>query len=697
MLLRSRAHKIDRIFNPSSIAIVGASDNQNKVGGRIIGSLLFNEFRGKIYPVNPTRDSIQGLKAFPSLAAIGDAPDLVVFCVPSTAVTDGVTEACRVGAGALLVLASGFAELDEAGAAHQREIGDIARDHGVPLVGPNGLGVMNGGNGMLASSTVIMQGRRLKPGALSVVSQSGALGTYWSDLVMEAGLGVGKWISTGNEEDVKSAELIDYLADDEDTSVICVYLEGLRDSFALKEALFKAMQREKPVLVLRSGRSSAGAQATASHTGALATDDALFSALLAQYGAREVSSLTEMVDLARLLTTQKVRPGRRVCVVSNSGGAGALMTDAVSNAGYSMPPLAEPVVEGLKAFFPAYATPRNPVDLTDRIVTDTHLFAESVKAAAASGDYDIIAAFMGGRSERIVADIGAAAAELLPTLDMGHVMVWQSGTEAVTAKLTEAGVAIYSDIPEAVHALASATDMALQWSQPPLPPVPGRTGPVESRTLDERSGKEFLAEAAGIRFPRGRVAANRDMLEADMEEVGFPMVVKLVSPDVLHKSELGAVRLGVTRPDDVRGMFDEMEALCAEHGFRFEGLLLEEQVSVTAEMIVGLMNDPVFGPFLMVGRGGVMAELDADLSRAFLPVDAPRIETMLRSLKMSPLFDGFRGKASADLPAIGESLARLCETMQNREDLAEIEINPLALDAEGEIVALDAVIRVKRD
>ena len=686
--------RLRAIFEPQSIAIVGASDDVNKVGGRVLESLRFNDFKGSLLPVNPGRKAIQGLTAYPSIAAIGAPADLVILSVPAKDVEAEAMRACDSGAGALLVYASGFSELGEEGRVAQQRLTDLVRGRGVPLVGPNCLGIMNGHNGMVASSTIMMQGRRLEKGKLSFVTQSGAIGVFWLDMMLEYRLGISKWVSTGNEADIDVAGVLDYLVDDPDTGVIGIYTEGIRDGHAFRLALARARAQRKPVIVLKAGRSNAGAAAVASHTGALAGDDTLYSSLFEQYDVAQVNSLGEMIDISRILATQELPRTRRTCIVSNSGGAGALLTDAVSVAGFELPALSAVTVARLKPHFPSYVQQRNPIDLTDRITSDTGMYASTLEILIDSGEFDVVFAFMAGRSAPVLEDIGGRAfGTVLPQWRGGHAAIWQSGTYALMDDLKAAHVAIFAEIPAAVNALSRAMTLATLSPRAVSAAIPRARAVARTRALVEHEGKRLLAQHSGLESPRA-VMLTGASVASSLSEFRFPVVAKLQSVDMLHKTGQGGIELGIDNVQAVQEAAARMLALARERGMRCDGVLVEEMCPPVFEFVVGFRHDPTLGPFLLLGRGGVHVEVQPDVVRAFLPLDAGDVEVLFRRLQMNTLLDGFRGGPRAPVDRLAAVIARVGEWFIRDESLAEIEINPLSVDSSGRVLALDALVQV---
>ncbi|MGR3550298.1 acetate--CoA ligase family protein [Pseudooceanicola sp.] len=686
------AEKLSRIMNAQSVAVVGASDDLRKPGGRVVNSLLHNDFPGKVYPVNPGREKIQGLDCYKSLDQIGKDVDLVILSVAAEEVPDQLRLGVECGVGGFIVFASGFSETGAEGAEKQAEIARIAQEAGIPMIGPNCLGVMNGNSGMLASSTVVMGGRRLTGGNYGFITQSGALGTYWLDMSMKAGLGLSSWISTGNEADVDVAAGLNFLVEDEATEVIGLYIEGVRDGAAFRAAARKAFERRKPVMVLKSGRSRQGATAAASHTGALAGEDDAYDAIFRQYNISRSESLTDMANQADILLKQPRSAGQRVAVISVSGGAGVLMTDAAVSEGLDVPDFTDETKEKLAKILPGFATPQNPIDLTAQIVMHKTMLREVLQIISDGTGYDGLLVFMGGLSQ-IAEELADALVSELPR-DMPCALTWQAAPEEAVQQVRDRGIPVYSEIGDAARALAGQFRMGAGWDGPVPSEAPTirQGGRPAGLFAVEHHSKDLLCEATSLNRPGGVFVADPAKLTEAGAGLTAPFVVKLQSPEMLHKSGSGGIALGLDSIEAAAEEARKMVESASARGINVDGVLVEEMVPFDHEFIVGLRCDPVFGPMLVIGRGGVTVELEPDVARAFLPLDVAQIEELIRSLRAAPLLDGFRGAPPCDVAALARTVKELCDLYLRDETLSEIEINPLVADRTGRFVALDALV-----
>lgn len=623
--------------------------------------------------------------------------DLCIVAVAAADVEAEVRRSLEAGARGLIVLSSGFAEQDGEGLARQDRLAALVREFDAPMIGPNCLGVMNGNIGLAASSTFAIRDRELIAGRLSFATQSGAIGTYWLDMCLAAGLGIANWVSSGNEAETGLAEMLDYMVDDPDTGVIGLYIEGVRNGALFRQSAIRAWAARKPVLVLKSGRSAIGAAAAASHTGSLAGEDDLYQAFFEQFGMVRVQSLTEMVDLSRVLTMQPVQAGARTCVVSVSGGAGVLITDAAIDLGLDINPLSDRLMRQLRELLPVFASPSNPLDITAQIAADPDLLGRVLQTLVASDEFDRMIIFCGG--------LGNLQRELAQNMIEGvsgwgrpTVVIWQASRETAVGMLTEAGLPVFSEISPAVTALAQSCRIAQQWKQP-LPSLEAAMPTAANTTtqavcLSEHASKLLLAEQCGLPIPPGVLVRSPEGLADATATLRGPFAIKLQSPDLLHKTGAGGIALGVSAPSEVSHAVAGMIELAQARDWRTEGVLIESMQSIGFEFLVGLRRDPVLGPLLVLGRGGVSVEVDPDVIRAFLPLSEAQILDMLGRLRCHRLFGGFRGRSALPLEAIARTVCGLARRFESDPTLREIEINPLICTEEGAVLALDAAVWV---
>ena len=684
-------HRLEALLNARSVAVVGASADPGKISGRPIAYMLARGYQGAIYPVNPGREEVQGLRCYPSIAAIGQPVDLAIVGTAASRVEAAIREGIAAGVKAFVVFSSGFAELDEAGRALQARLSALAQEHGVAIVGPNCLGVANSRSGLIATFTTALESHSLQRGHFSFVSQSGALGAYWMDIVLRSDIGFNHWITTGNECDVDAAEAIDFLVADPDTQVIGLYIEDIRRTDAFRAALTRAARAGKPVIVIKAGSSSAGAAAAASHTGALAGDDALYDACLAQHGALRVQSLTEMMDAARLLLHKATPLGPRLAVMTVSGGAGVLIADACEPYGMQLPALKPDVAAALKPVLPSFVHPSNPLDITGNVLQDTPMIGRAMQALATDPDVHGIVLFIGMMHS--IADVFVQA--LSAARQQVHcpiIVIWVGAMDSSIRALEAAGIPVFLDIPQATRAMAQGlamagvrAQMAEQVATPSAPAIPDTGG--SQATLSEYAGKQLLASQNAVQLPRGWLLREGDALPQDLP---YPLVAKLQSAQLLHKSDAGGVLLRLQDAAALQAAAQRLHALGHSLQIPVEGVLVEQMLPFDHELLLGLRRDARFGPVLTLARGGVEAELDPDVVNLLLPASADDIARMLGRLRCAKLLVGFRGRPGADLPALAARIAGLCDWFL-QQSLRELEINPLAIRGD-QAWALDALI-----
>jgi acyl-CoA synthetase (NDP forming) len=676
-----------------SVAIVGASADATKITGRPLAYMLARGYSGKLYPVNPGRSEVQGQRCYPSLAAIGQPVDLAIVGTPAAQVEGVIAEGIVAGIRAFVVFSSGFAETGDAGRALQQRLRALAREAGVAIVGPNCLGLANSATGLIASFTTALEETPLERGAFGFVSQSGALGAYWMDIVLRSGIGFSQWVTTGNECDIDAAEAVACLADDPDTRIIGLYLEDIHDTQAFRIALQRAAVAGKPVIAIKSGRSQAGAAAAASHTGALAGDDALYDACLLQHGALRVGSLTEMVDVARLFLHDSVPAGPRLAVMSVSGGAGVMIADEAEARHMSVPAFDAATCAALRPALPAFTRPANPLDITGNVVQDTAGIARALHAVATDPNVDAIVLFV-GMMHSIAGAFTAALSAVRAAAPRPVIVVWMSAMPETVATLEAAGISVFTDIPPAMQAIAGALRaralQAAARAAPMAAPEALALTTAPARALSEWDGKQLLRDQDAVQLPPGVLIATDAAESALPAALQYPVVAKLQSAALLHKSDAGAVILRIGNDAALADALQRLREIGTQLALDVQGVLVEQMVTFDHELLLGLRRDPRFGAVLTLARGGVEVELDADAVTRLLPVNAAQVEAMLRGLRSARLLDGYRGRPAVDIPAVAAHIATLCDWFIAQAALQEMEINPLALRG-SQAWALDAL------
>ena len=690
------------LLAPRSVAVIGASDEPTRIGGRPIAYMLEKRFAGRLLPVNPKRETVQGLPCFPTIAALPETPDVAIVAVPAAAAVETVAALASRGVKGAIVLTAGFAEMNAAGAAAQAEMVALARAGGMRLLGPNCLGLFNARLGYYPTFSAALETGFPLPGRIGIASQSGAYGTHVFAIARGRGLGTPLCITTGNESDVTVGEVIGWLAEDPDTDVIAAYAEGIREAESFLAALAAARAAKKPVVLMKVGRSALGQAAAQSHTASIAGDDAVTDAVLAEFGVVRAETTEQMLDIAHA-ATKRIYPARNTLgVITVSGGAGVLISDAAATLGLPMPEMPERAQAALRALVP-FSAPRNPVDCTAQVLNDLSLVGRFTESMVADGGYASVLAFFsqtGGAASiapKLRAELNAVRSAHPDRLFVLSVV---ADPERVSA-YEEDGFLVFEDPSRAVTAIAAMGRFGAAFVAPPAKPPPrGPRIALPAVTPDEAEAKRLLAEAGIVCVPE-RVAKSADAAIAAAEALGFPVVMKILSPDILHKSEIGGVLLDIRDPAAVRAGFSTLiaRAQAARPEARIEGVLVAKAMAGGVECLLGVHRDPVFGPIAAFGLGGIFVEVLRDVVFHRCPFGVEVAEGMIRSVRAAPLLLGARGRPAADIAALARMLSALSVFASEAEAdpagkrLRAIDLNPVFALPEGAFAA-DAVIEM---
>lgn len=693
----SQAESLSALFAPRAIAVVGASANAQKIGGIPVDYQRRFGFDGPLYPVNPNAERIQELPAFASLRAIGQPVDLAILAVPSALVDGALDDAIAAGVKGVVLFSSGFAEVGAEGAAAQARLGDKARAAGVRLVGPNCLGFMNIARHVYATFSPAPSVGRVAPGRIGLVSQSGAFGAYAYAMARARGVGLSLWATTGNEADVQVADCLAWLAQDPGTDVIMAYMEGCRDGPRLRAALALAQANGKPVVMVKVGRTALGAEAAASHTAALAGDDAVYDAVFRQYGVLRARNLTEFFDLAHSAAVAGRPRDRSIGLFTLSGGVGALMADEASAQGLDVQPLGDSAQDRLRSWVP-FAAPRNPVDITGQVTNDMTLIERTARVMLDDRGFASWMGFLAaaGASDAFWPVLRSLVASLREAYPDTLLAVSTLLSPERRAELETMRCLVFADPSDGIRTIAalaglkpaSAAAVAEAPAAEPLTLSPGAMSEPEALAL--------LADA-GVPVVAHRVVRSADEAAAAADALGDAVVVKIVSADIPHKSDVGGVALGLRGAAQARAAFERTRnhALTARPDARLDGALVARMLAGGVECIAGVHRDPVFGPVLMFGLGGIHVETLRDVSLRALPITRDDALAMVRELRAFAILNGARGRPPVDLDSIADALCALADFAQRAGDsLDSAEINPLIArpQAEGGCVAADALV-----
>lgn len=723
-----------RFLRPEKVAVVGASRDPKAIGGLVFDNLLEGDFTGVIYPVNRGAKYVQGVTAYPSLRDCPEVPELVVVCVPAQHVNAVVDEAGELGVRAVCVISAGFSEAGDSGQQRQQELLETARGHGLRIVGPNCMGVLNGADNTRMNGTF----SRIfpEPGRLAFSSQSGALGLAVLEHASDLGLGISTFVSVGNKADISGNDLLLYWEDDPDTDVVLLYLESFGNPRKFSR-IARRISRKKPIVAVKSGRTGAGVRAATSHTAAIAAGDIAVEALFKQTGVIRTETLEELFDVATLLSSQPLPRGRKVAIVSNAGGPGILAADALESHGAQVPPLSDETTQRLREFLPPEAGVSNPVDMIASASAENYERCLEVLGSAPEVDAVFVIFIPAGTTE--IDEVARAVARAKPKLpeDVPVVSVIMS-SRGMNTEVPDTRIPTFTFPEDAARALGEVMQYA-GWRRSPIGEIVtpdgidrDRAREIVAAALDrldhdlEEAGDfgdlagtplararkrtpadrsvwltseeaEGIMDAYGVPLARSRIVKSAEQGGEVQREIGGPVAVKVAAP--IHKTDVGGIRLGLTSPDEVADAIDDLQKVLADAGMETHAdeFLVQEMVSGVVEMVVGVTHDPSFGPIVMTGMGGTLVELLKDVSVRITPLTDLDVEEMLGSLRMRPLLSGYRGQAPADVDALKDLLYRINALVEDLHEVTELDLNPVFVREQGAgVAAVDVRMKVAK-
>jgi acetate---CoA ligase (ADP-forming) len=666
---------LDAIFKPRSVAVIGASTAAGKLGHDILANLKNGGFTGPLYPINPKADEILGLKVYKAIADTPEAPEMAVVVIPARLVAPTLEQCAARGVKGAIVITGGFAETGPEGEALQEDMARVIRRTGLKVVGPNCQGVNMPHHHMCASWPLITT-----KGKIAFASQSGTVGAAFLDMAAAEGLGVSAFVSLGNRVDVDEAEVIEYFNADPDTQVIALYLEGVkRPSYFLDALTFGS----KPLVILKAGRTRRGSQAAESHTKSLAGADAIYQALFQKHRVYRADTMEELFDYAKALAYLTPPRGRNLMITTSSGGAAILAIDEAERRGLATPEPSPALKERLKGMLPAHCVASNPVDLTGDVISDPGLYRQVMDQTQVEYDYQMV----------IFGDPIPGASQVVRP-GASEVVVFLGGAEVEQAerqKLYQAGIPVFPTPERGVAALAQFFRFAPQprpeSAAPAVPSTPGL------RLLPGQEAAEMLAQA-GIPVASAPLATTPNEAVALARQFGYPVVLKVASPDIPHKSDVGGVHLNVANDEAVCLAFQDILATARLHDrkLQVDGVTVSPMAKLGGlEVILGVITDPQYGPTLMFGLGGIYTEIYQDVAFLMLPATEEEMENLIKSIKGYPLLTGFRGRPKRDLAALQAAMEALAKFAQRHPELDQVELNPLLLYERG-LFAVDARI-----
>jgi acyl-CoA synthetase (NDP forming) len=688
------------VLNPRSVAVIGASENPNKIGGRPLLYLSKFGYRGKVYPINPKRKDAQGYKAYPGLSALPETPEVAIVAVPDELAVQAVDECARMGVRAAIVMASGFGETSDPTAVEkERRMAARGRESGMRIVGPNSQGLANFGTGAVLSFSTMFLEVEPRDGPVGVVSQSGAMSVVPYGMLRQRGIGVRYACATGNDCDVSVGELACVMAEDPELKLLLLYLETIRDPAPLAEAARIARERGLPIVALKSGRTPAGQSAARSHTGALANEDRVVEAFLERHAIWRAQDSVELVQAAELYLKGWKPKGRRLVVISNSGATCVLSADAATAKGLPVAQLSGETRAGLARILPSFATTTNPVDITAALLSNSGLFGQILPVIAKdpAADAFLIGIPVAGQGYDVDSFAGDAAVFARRTGKPLALAIPQPG---VAAKFKAQGLPVFTTETEAVGALAQFLSNAelvhYVVRHPPAVPEPVEAVPGGGRTLNEADSLELVSRY-GVPVVEHVLCRSVEEAQAAFVQFGPPVAVKGCSQSIPHKSEWGLVKLNVRTPEEVRQAYDDFDKTVRIAGARFDGVIVARMVKGLRELMIGAHRDPVFGPVVVIGDGGKYVEAMPDVQLLLPPFTADDVMRALSRLRIAALLEGVRGEPPLDADAFCRAAITVGLLMDSpHAGVASLDLNPVIVGARGEgCRVVDALVETR--
>lgn len=701
------ARSLKSFFYPESIAIIGASANLSTISGRPIKYLLKNGYKGRVYPVNPKYDEIAGFKCYPSVRQVPEGVDCAMIIVKAEMVMTVLQQCVEAGVKYAIVVSSGFAEVGEDGREKQRVLSELARDSGIRICGPNCQGMVNVAEGVTACFSSSLEMNRIISGPVGFVSQSGAFGYSTFSLAQEAGVGFKYVVSTGNEADLDACDFMEFMLEDPEIKVVAAYMEGIKDGHKLLQVAEAAKTRGKPVLIMKVGRSEVGKKAVSSHTGALAGSDDIFDSVARQYGLVRIDDIGEFIDLACLFSTDKHPAGGNVAILSTSGGAGVMMADELISVGLGLPELNGETRDKILKVIPSYGSALNPVDMTAEVINNPKVLGGCLNTLSKDDDINIITIIItmvtGELAEKLAVDIrDLAAASEKPVI-----VVWTAASELVGKAfetLNNAGIPILKTPVRAARAIHKWAGYYVGLRKADRVETDDQSIKEKCIKMIELFNGVYTEDNLKKVLELYSIATVREQLAKTSEEsveyagrIGYPVVLKIVSEDIAHKTEVGGVMMGLQNAHEVNIAFnsilERVGTRCPDA--RIRGVLVQEMVENGREVILGSINDAQFGPVVMFGLGGIFVEVLKDVVYRKAPFSYEVAQEMISEIKGLALLKGARGQAPSDTEKLARTLVDFSKLVHHLKNIAkEIEINPLLVLPEGQGVKVVDVLLV---
>jgi acyl-CoA synthetase (NDP forming) len=707
----SSTQRLDALLKPKSVAIVGVSGDPSRIGGQLLKYLLKFGYKGTIYPINPNYKEVEGYKCYSTIVDLPGPIDVAMIATPEKAVIDSLRECAEEGVKSAIVYSAGFAETGPEGREKQAKMADIARTSGMRICGPNCVGVINFLDGVAMSFSGFLEADKLQGGRIGFVSQSGALGGSILSRAQDRGMGFSYFASTGNESDLETSDLIEYFVNDARTGVIMALVEELRNPDKFIAVAESAFERGKPIIILKVGETEIGQKAAATHTGSMAGSIRGYKAVFQAKGVIQVEDYDDLIETTLLLSKAKIPKGKRVGIITGAGGGGIIIADKVAKAGLSLASLSRKIKEGLAEKMVSFASLTNPLDLTGQLYNDPDMFKKCIGLFAGDENIDIVVVIVtmvpGERAKKRATYIVEASRSVEKTF----VSWWAAGDQCEPGFkiLDESQVTLFKSPERCVRALNALVRYGQFKSRWTARRAKGETGfsipvdrlkvkeclAIEEKNLSEYHSKKVLSHY-GIPIIEERIGKSAEEAVAAAKEIGFPVVLKVSSPDIPHKTEAGVIRLNVRTEHEVLKSYQEIIQAASRFNpqARIDSVLVQKMAQGGSEVIVGVKRDPQFGAMVLFGLGGIFVEILEDFSMRPVPITREDAREMIQEIRGYPILQGARGKKKADEEALIDILLRVSRLAEDwREELSEIDLNPIMLFEEGRgAFVLDALM-----
>ncbi len=697
---------MEYFFNPRSIALIGVSKDIRKPSGRSLNALLKWNYAGKLYPINPNYTEIHGVKCYPSLLEIPGDVDMVIISIPAQSVLEALQQCIAKKVKAVVLFTSGFSEVGPEGQALQEQVTQLARNNNLRILGPNCVGLVNLSKAVMASFANIVDLKPVYPMSLGFVTQSGAFGTLIFAHAVAAGVGFSSFVSVGNEADTEFSDFLSYLLTTPETKVIGGYLEGAKNGAKFRKAAQDALKVQKPIMIMKVGRTGAGARAASSHTGSLAGDDKIYNAFFQQMGIIRIETLAELTSFVIVHRGGRMPHGNNIGILSISGGAGVMMADKSEGLGLNVPEFTGETRRKLETYLPPFGSAKNPVDLTSAAVAEPEMLGRCLRALVADDNIHMIAVAMGfmPHSAPILAKdiIEIYQSTTKPIALITNVFTVSEVINKAIKSIEDAGVPVIKDHLHAIQALYNLSWYSAKLrrhaeikKEKPAAHSNKEIGKIINTpdALSEFEAKKILS-GYGIPITCEALATSADMAVEAARKIGYPVALKIQSAQITHKTEAGGIKLNVASDAKVRAGFKDVISNAKKYmpEAKIQGVLVQEMLKDGVEVIIGTTKDPVFGQVIMFGLGGIFVEALKDVSFRIAPLSRVDAEEMIGEIKGYSVLQGMRGKPPADINALVDIILKVSRLVTDYGDaIKELDINPLMLFADGAKVA-DALI-----